>query len=292
LWCYAAYMGLLLYLWDGGYRSGTLSGDQVRDQSGTGPLSSSSSKAALFLEVSTEVAATVSTAASASASASAAQSTSDRAREVWFAMQATELWFIGLTGLLILLTVLYVYGSLRMRCKRMGKWGTAMTAFLLLCLSCGTIVFGTMTLRYNKQFVTWPSIAPVVGQMAVAALVLATCLYQMYVSTQVAKLKLAAKSRFNDLLIMTLVAVVAMGVCHYTYYVALHTTPRINLLYLTALSSTVSQVLLLGFGVMLLAWRYALPDEYTAWPAMEKFGMAADEEATPFAVSAGPASDV
>jgi len=263
LWCYAGYMGLLLYLWDGNYKSGTLNMSQAL----AGKTSSSSSS---FLQM---------------AAATAAAVTPADAKAFWFAMQATQLWFVGITFVLILFTVLYLYGSLRMRCKRMGKWGTAMTGFLLLCLSCATIVFATLTMRYNRQFVSWPALAPLVAQMAVAALVLATCLYQMYVSTQVSKLKLATKPRFNDLLIMALVSFVSIGVCHYTYYVALTTSPRINLLYLTALSGTVSQVLLAAFGMLLLAWRFALPDEFNPVPTMERFGLAQDEEVTPFVVS-------
>jgi len=270
LWCYAAYFGLLLYLWDGNYKSGTLNL--------TAAMAAKSQSGSSFLEIATGVTA-------AATSAVAAPS----ATVVWFAMQSTQLWFLGITFILILFSWLYLYGSLRMRCKRMGKWGTSMTSFLLLCLSAGVIVFATLTMRFNRQFLSWPAIAPLVGQMAVAALVLATCLYQMYVSTQVTKLKLESKSSFNHLLIMTLVSFVCMGVCQYTYYVALTTTPRINLLYLTALSGTVTQVLLAGFGVMLLAWRFALPDEYTALPTMERFGLAADEEATPFVIA--PASD-
>jgi len=260
LWCYALYMGFLLYLWDGNYKSGTLN-----LAAAVSPPKSSS-----FLQIS-------------SATAAVAGTTAPSANTVWFAMQATQLWFMGITFVLILFTVLYLYGSLRMRCKRMGKWGVAMTSFLLLCLSCATIVFAALTLRFHSQFrASWQQWLPLGAQMLVAALVLVTCVYQMYVSTQVSKLQLAAKSRFNDLLIMTLVAFICIGVCHYTYYLALQTSPRINLLYLTALSATVSQVLLAGFGMMVLAWRLALPDEYTALPTMEKFGLAADEEVTPF----------
>ncbi len=44
-----------------------------------------------------------------------------------------------------------------------------------------------------------------------------------------------------------------------------------------ALAGVASQVLLFGFGVQLMAWRYALPDEYPSLPAMEKFGNAEEE---------------
>jgi hypothetical protein len=40
-------------------------------------------------------------------------------------------------------------------------------------------------------------LTPVAGQMAVGALILATAIYELYVSTQVQKLKLAAKNSFN-----------------------------------------------------------------------------------------------
>jgi len=154
----------------------------------------------------------------------------------------------------------------------MGKWGTAVTAIILATLAMATIAFGALTIRYDAPIRTVGGLLPVGGQMAVAALILATVIYEFYVSTQVQKLKLAAKSNFNTLLIMTLVSVVCVGVSYYTYYLSLKATPRVDLLSLTALAGVASQVLLFAFGVQLLAWRYALPDEYPSLPAVEKFG--------------------
>ncbi len=71
---------------------------------------------------------------------------------------------------------------------------------------------------------------------------------------------------------MTLVSVVLVGVSHYTYYLSLKAVPRIDLLSLTALAGVASQILLFAFGVQMMAWRYALPDEYPSLPAVEKFG--------------------
>jgi len=206
----------------------------------------------------------------------------------WNALLGTQIWFLGLALGQLLCSVLYVYGSLRLRCKKMGKWGTAITGFLLIAAALATLAFAAFSIRFNKQLITPVGLSPIAGQMAVAVLIAATVIYEWVVSTRVAKLKQQSKQSFTNLQIMCWTSLVAVSVCHYTYYQSLHTTPRIDLLHLTALSGTLSQVLLLVFAVQIVAWQYALPEEYPVLPAVEKFGPAGYDESEAFVPPSQP----
>jgi len=259
----------LLFVWDGNVKSGTsaISAAAATTVSGAGGDAAAAGvkASAAFIELSVEASAP-------------AQSGAARAAAQFQALVNTQVWFLGLVGLLLLFSLLYAYGSLRLRCKRMGKWGTAVTGVLLAMLAMATIAFGALSLYSNTKLRTLNGYLPIIGQMAVAGLIVGTVIYEFLVSTRVQKLKQLAKDSFTKLLILTLVAFVLGGVCCYTYYLALHTTPRIDLFHLTALAGVSSEVLLLAFGVQLIAWRYALPDEYPSLPAVEKFGPADESE--------------
>jgi len=261
----------LLYLWDGNYASGTLPasavGKPIKSDSTPSAPSAPSASAALIELL-----------GAASASVSAAVSVGDSAAtRTWFTMLNTQLWFMALTTALILLSLLYAYGSLRLRCKRLGKWGSSLTSFWLLVLAVGTIMFGALTLKFHPALVasTWARPAPpllaIAAQIAVAVLIAATAVYQLFVSTQVNKLKIAAVSSFNTLLVLTFVSAAAVSVCYFTYYEALRATPRANLLFYTALTGVASQVMLFCLGVQLVAWRYAIGEEYITQPVVETF---------------------
>jgi len=268
LWANAAYLSFLLFVWDGNVKSGTsaISAAAATTVSGAGGDAAAAGikAAAAFIELSVEALAPTAGAARASAQ--------------FQSLVNTQVWFLGLSGLLLLFSLLYAYGSLRLRCKKMGKWGTAVTGVLLAMLAMATIAFGALSLYSNPKLRTLNGYLPIISQMAVAGLIVGTVIYEFLVSTRVQKLKQLAKDSFTKLLILTLVAFVLGGVCCYTYYLALNTTPRIDLFHLTALAGVSSEVLLLAFGVQLIAWRYALPDEYPSLPAVEKFGPADESE--------------
>jgi len=274
LWVYAAYIVVLLYFWDGNYSSGTLSVTMVKSASKTNSAASSTTTA--FVEL------------SATVSAVPADAT-----RTWFAMLDTQLWFMSIAAVQILLSLLYLYGALRMRCKRMGKWGSSITAFWLLLIATGTLLFGALTIRFHPALVasTWtrpaPALLAVASQFAVAGLIAATAIYQLVISTQVSKLRLQALTSFNNLLIMTFVSAFAASASYYTYYESLHTSPRVDLLYFTALTGIASQVLLLGLGVQLVAWRYAIGEEYKDVVTYEKM-LVPDDEADGVAFSPPP----
>jgi len=189
---------------------------------------------------------------------------------------------MALTAALFLLNLLYVYGSMRLRSKRMGRFSSAITAFWAMCAAAGTIIvcalaFKTQTARLwtLRQGIG----AVLIGQMVVAALIIATGIYSLVVASTVSKLKAEAIGHFNNLLIMSWVSTFLCGASYYTYWLALYAHPQINLLHFTALGGVVSQVLLLSLSVQLTAWRYAVGEEYAEHAPREKL-LVADDEAT------------
>jgi hypothetical protein len=265
------YAAFLLYLWDGNWTSGTL------------PLRSASSQlatpAAAFIEVASGESAFAGLLDGSIAPPNAP--TSGIAAN-FFKVLSTQIWFIGLTTALIVLSLLYVYGSLRLKCKKMGKVGATITAFFLILLSAGIITVGAWTIFYNTAFQKWPAIIGLVGQMVVGGIVIGTAIYEMWISTQISKLKLAARSNFVTLIVLTWVSAALAASCYYTYYQSIHLTPRIDTLSIAATLGFAEQLLLITFGVQLVAWRYALPDEYGAIGDVEKYGQAANDEEEAF----------
>jgi len=273
LWGYTAFLVVLLYFWDGNYASGTLSISTIKSAAKTDTSTTTSTTA--FVELASTV-----SAAAAAVPTGGGQSAATR---TWFAILDTQLWFMAIATGQILLTLLYLYGALRLRCKRLGKWGSSITSFFLLVIAVGTVLFGALTIHFNPTVVasTWarpaPQLLAIASQFAVAGLIMATAIYQLVISTQVPKLKLQAISSFNTLLILTFVSAFVVSVSYYTYYESLRTSPRVDLLYFTALTGIATQVLLLGLGVQLVAWRYAIGEEYKSSPALEKLFVPDDD---------------
>ncbi len=158
LWANAGYFAFLLFLWDGKYDSGTMAL--------AGPASSAVAAAAPGVEGANAAAAAVKAAAAfielsvvagaagslgMSAAPSQGPSTSARMLQQFNAVVGTQIWFLGLSAGLILFSLLYAYGSLRLRCKKMGKWGTTITAVLLAMCAMATLAFGALAIRYNSS---------------------------------------------------------------------------------------------------------------------------------------------
>jgi len=264
LWAYTGYIWCLLYVWDGKLKSGTTPMPTGITTSATEAANAAKGLVSM-VEISTEVHGTPLVGPGSTAST------------VWFQILDTQIWFMGLTAALILLSLLYAYGSLRLKCKRMGKWGTTMTGFLLMLIALGTMFTGSWAIYKNFRTIDWRQMLPVYLQLALALLIFATTIYEMYVATQVAKLKLAAKGSITTVLILAWVAALSLGDSYYTFYQALRIVPRIETLYLTALFGIASQILLFIFGVQLIAWRYSLMEEYPILPGAEKFSTTGDE---------------
>jgi len=287
LWALSAYAALLLYLWDGQWTSGTLPFRQSSSANAATPTTPGA-----FIEVASGESAFAGLVEGVIAPPNTPQS---GLAASFFKVLSTQLWFIGLTAALILLASLYVYGSLRLKCKKMGKIGATISAFLLIGLSAGILMVSIWTIVYNPALQKWPSILGLVGQMTVCAIVIGTAVYEMWLSSQISKLKLAAKGNFVTLIVLTWVSAVLAASAYYTYYQSLHLTPRVETLSIAATLGFAEQLLLITFGVQLVAWRYALPDEYGAMGDVEKYGhpsasvSAADEEGAPFVP---PSSDV
>lgn len=268
----SAYMLFLLYLWDGNYNSGTL---PLNSKPAVAVPGTGTGGVVTFLSVDESLGAPADT------------KTKPTAKEMVDSVVGTQLCFIGITALMLMCSLMYAYGSLRLRCKKMGRWGSTAIGVLLACVALATVAFGALAVNGNRSaLVNVKSLAPIVAELTVSLLVVATCIYQLVVSTRVQKLKVAAKQNFNTLLILSGVCALALGVSEYVYiqslqYTSAHAGARIDLLHLTALGGVAQQLLLLAFFVQLIAWRYALPDEYPNLGAVEKFG-AGDDAADPF----------
>lgn len=269
----SAYMLFLLFLWDGNYNSGT---QPLNSKPSVATPASGTGGIVTFLSVDESLAAAAPTDAKSKPSAKA----------VVDSICGTQLCFIVITALLLMCSLMYAYGSLRLRCKKMGRWGSTAVGVLLAMVALATVAFGALAVNSNRAaLVNVKALAPIVAELTVSLLVVATCIYQLVVSTRVQKLKVAAKQNFNTLLILSGVCAVALGVSEYVYiqalqYTSAHAGARIDLLHLTALGGVGQQLLLLAFFVQLIAWRYALPDEYPNLGAVEKFGLSTGDDAS------------
>jgi len=271
LWFLSSYAAFLLYLWDGNWSSGTL---PLRSSSASS--STTTTTPATFIELASGESAFAGLVEGTIAPPNAPTS---GVGANFFKVLSTQIYFIGLTAVLILLGLLYTYGSLRLKCKKMGKVGTTISAFFLIGLSAAILLLSIWTIVWNNPFQKWPAFMGLVGQMAVSCIVIGTAVYEMWLSSQISKLKLSAQSRFVTLIVLTWISAVLAASAYYTYYQSIHVSPRIDTLSIAATLGFAEQLLLITFGVQLVAWRYALPDEYGAIGDVEKYGQSANEGA-------------